>query len=141
MSERTDARGQVRRPMWGLNEVVRPSPTSEHHSGCIEQHPQEECCKTSCHQGYICSPSPAFHEESGIFGSLRYAGFDEEPKKHNKKNSGQPTPGADSDVVFVGFLDNDGMVKTLRRTQTMPHRDLHGARQGNLYLREIKALM
>ena len=42
---------------------------------------------------------------------------------------------------FVGFLDNEGMVKTLRQAQTMSHRDLHRAHQGNLYLREIKALM
>ena len=55
--------------------------------------------------------------------------------------SAEPRLRAGSNVVFVGFLDNEGMVKTLRQAQTMSHRDLHRARQGNLYLREIKALM
>ena len=55
--------------------------------------------------------------------------------------SAEPLFRADSDLVFVGFLDNEGAVKTLRQAERMTHADLHRARQGNLYLREIKALM
>ena len=55
--------------------------------------------------------------------------------------SAEPLFRADSDLVFVGFLDNEGAVKTLRQAERMTHGDLHRARQGNLYLREIKALM
>ena len=55
--------------------------------------------------------------------------------------SAEPKLRTDSEAHFVGFLDNEGMVKTLRQAHMMSHRDLHRARQGNLYLREIKALM
>ena len=53
----------------------------------------------------------------------------------------EPTLRANKESEFVGFLDNESMVKTLQKAQTLTHRDIHRAKQGNLYLREIKALM
>ena len=53
----------------------------------------------------------------------------------------EPTLRANKESEFVGFLDNESMVKTLQKAQTLTHRDIHRAKQGNLYLRETKALM
>ena len=53
----------------------------------------------------------------------------------------EPTLRANKESEFAGFLDNKSMVKTPQQAQKLTHRDIFtGRKQGNLYLREIKAL-
>ena len=46
-----------------------------------------------------------------------------------------------SESVFHGFLDNQGMYKRLSKAHGLSRRELQRERQGGLYIREVRALM